>query len=158
MKLVDAIALLYAVNSDAPLHPRSQRWLDGALSGEDTVAFSWVALLAFIRLATKIDLFPAPLNVDQAMDRVDAWLGADASVLLQQTAHHGAIVRSLLSSVGVGGNLVNMPISPLCLSNIVVASSRSTTISLGSQPSLGICRPRSNSGQGAEHLSPSAGA
>lgn len=107
MKLVDANVLLYAVNSDAPLHLRSQRWLDGALSGEDTVAFSWVALLAFIRLATKIDLFPAPLTVDQAMDRVDAWLGADASVLLQPTAHHGAIVRSLLSSVGVGGNLVN---------------------------------------------------
>lgn len=107
MKLVDANVLLYAVNSDAPLHDRSRRWLDTSLSGAGTVAFSWVALLAFVRLATKIDLFPSPLSIDQAMDRVDAWLGADGAVVLQPTVRHGAIVRGLLAAVGVGGNLVN---------------------------------------------------
>ncbi len=88
-------------------HERSRRWIDGALSGEDTVAFSWIALLAFVRLSTKVGLFPAPLTVDQAMDRVDAWVGAGPAVVVEPTAQHGTILRTLLRSVGVGGNLVS---------------------------------------------------
>ncbi len=88
-------------------HERSRRWIDGALSGEDTVAFAWIALLAFVRLSTKVGLFPAPLTVDQAMDRVDAWVGAGPAVVVKPTAQHGTILRSLLRSVGVGGNLVS---------------------------------------------------
>lgn len=107
MKLVDANILLYAVNSDAVHHERSRRWIDGALSGEDTVAFAWIALLAFVRLSTKVGLFPAPLSVDQAMDRVDAWVGAGPAVVVEPTAQHGTILRGLLRSVGVGGNLVS---------------------------------------------------
>ena len=107
MKLVDANVLLYAVNRDAVHHERSRRWIDGALSGEDTVAFAWIALLAFVRLSTKVGLFPAPLTVDQAMDRVDAWVGAGPAVVVEPSAQHGTIVRGLLRSVGVGGNLVS---------------------------------------------------
>ncbi len=107
MKLVDANVLLYAVNSDAVHHERSRRWIDGALSGEDTVAFAWIALLAFVRLSTKVGLFPAPLTVDGAMDRVGAWVGAGPAVVVEPTAQHGTILRSLLRSVGVGGNLVS---------------------------------------------------
>ena len=107
MKLVDANVLLYAVNADATNHDRARGWLDRALSGGDTVAFSWLALLAFVRLATKVDLFPSPLTVDEAMDRVDAWLAAAPAVVVEPTAHHARIVRDLLRAVGVGGNLVN---------------------------------------------------
>lgn len=107
MKLVDANVLLYAVNTDARHHDRSRRWLDGALSGGETVAFAWVALLAFVRLATKVGLFPSPLSVDGAMDRVDAWTAAPSAVVLEPTARHARIVRDLLREVGSGGNLVN---------------------------------------------------
>ncbi len=107
MKLVDANVLLYAVNRDSPRHEAARRWLDGALSGGETVAFAWIVLLAFLRLSTKVGLFPSPLTVDEAMDRVDAWLGAPAAVVVEPTARHGAIVRDLLRGVGAGGNLVN---------------------------------------------------
>lgn len=107
MKLVDANVLLYAVNSDADHHERSRRWLDGALSGGDTVAFAWIALLAFARLATKEGLFPRPLSIDGAMDRIQAWLGAAAAVVVEPTVDHATIVRRLLRETGVGGNLVN---------------------------------------------------
>ena len=107
MNLVDANVLLYAVNSDTPHHERSRRWLDGALSGADTVAFSWIVLLAFVRLSTKIGLFPAPLTVEQAMGRVEAWLGAAPAVVVEPTVDHARIIRDLLGAVGTGGNLVN---------------------------------------------------
>lgn len=107
MKLVDANVLLYAVNADARHHARSVRWLDAALSGAATVGFSWVVLLAFVRLATKAGLFPSPLDVGEAMDRVDRWLAAGPAVTLDPTPDHARIVRSLLEDVGAGGNLVS---------------------------------------------------
>ena len=107
MHLVDANVLLYAVNADAPHHERSRRWLDEALSGSEAVAFAWIALLAFVRLSTKVGLFPTPLSVDAAMDRVDAWIGAAPAVVLEPAADHARVVRRLLDAVGVGGNLVN---------------------------------------------------
>lgn len=107
MRLVDANVLLYAVNTNAPHHERSRRWLDGALSGADTVAFAWIALLAFVRLSTKAELFPSPLHVEAAMDRVDAWLGAAPAVIIEPTVDHSRILRDLLRPLGSGGNLVN---------------------------------------------------
>ncbi|MCX7619997.1 MAG: type II toxin-antitoxin system VapC family toxin [Acidimicrobiales bacterium] len=107
MKLVDANVLLYAVNVDSERHELSRRWLDSALSGAETVGFAWIVLLAFIRLSTKIGLFPSPLSLDEAMDRVDAWLGAGPAVVVEPTPRHAAIVRDLLRGIGVGGNLVN---------------------------------------------------
>lgn len=107
MKLVDANVLLYAVNTDTAHHERSVRWLDAALSGADTVAFAWVPLLAFVRLSTKVGLFPHPLSVDEAMDRVDAWLAAAPAVVVEPTVDQSRIVRDLLRGLGSGGNLVN---------------------------------------------------
>lgn len=107
MELVDANVLLYAVNRDARHHERSRRWLDGALSGAETVAFAWIALLAFLRLSTKVGLYPSPLTAEQALDRVEAWLGAAPAVVVEPTMDHAGIVRRLLVAVGTGGNLVN---------------------------------------------------
>jgi uncharacterized protein len=107
VKIVDANVLLYAVNSDAMHHERSQSWLDGALSGGDTVGFAWIALLAFIRLSTKVGLFPSPLSLDEAMNRVDAWLGAAPAVLLEPAKDHARVMRRLLHPLGTGANLVN---------------------------------------------------
>jgi uncharacterized protein len=86
VKLVDANVLLDAVDTDAERHEPSRRWLDRALSGDATVAFAWIALLAFVRPMTKAGLFPQPLTVDQAMDRVHAWLAASPAVVVEPTA------------------------------------------------------------------------
>lgn len=107
MKLVDANVLLYAVNEDADHHDAARTWLDAALSGQETVAFAWVALLAFVRLTTKDGLFPRPLTVSEAMSRVDAWLAAGPAVVVGPTSDHAHVLHRLLSDVGTGGNLVN---------------------------------------------------
>ena len=107
MKLVDANVLLYAVNEDAPRHDEARSWLDGALSGGATVAFSWVVLLAFIRLSTKASIFQLPLSLEGALDRVEAWLSQPAAVVIEPTTRHLGLVRELLAPLGSGGNLVN---------------------------------------------------
>jgi toxin-antitoxin system PIN domain toxin len=107
VKLVDANVLLYAVNRDAQHHETSRGWLDGALSGDQTVAFSWLALLAFVRLSTKVGLFPSPLDIGGALDRVHAWTTAGPAVIVEPSVDHTAILLRLLGGVGVGGNLVN---------------------------------------------------
>lgn len=107
MRIVDANVLLYAVNTAADRHESSRRWLDGALSGGDTVGLAWVPLLAFVRLTTRHGLFPSPLTADAAMAQVLDWCNAPGSVIVTPTPRHGDVLCGLLSQVGAGGNLVN---------------------------------------------------
>jgi toxin-antitoxin system PIN domain toxin len=107
VNVVDANVLLYAVNEADPKHRQSRQWLDGALVGREPVGFSWIVLLAFVRLSTKIGLFPRPLPVDGALARVNAWIGQPPSVILEPTTRHFDLLRSLLGEVGSGANLVN---------------------------------------------------
>jgi uncharacterized protein len=107
MRIVDANVLLYAVNTAADHHEASRRWLDGALSGGDTVGLAWVPLLAFVRLTTRHGLFPSPLTADAAMAQVLDWCNAPGSVVVTPTPRHGDVLTGLLAQVGAGGNLVN---------------------------------------------------
>ncbi|MDP9822976.1 type II toxin-antitoxin system VapC family toxin [Nocardioides massiliensis] len=106
MRVVDANVLLYAVNSDARHHEASRTWLDRALGGGDSVGLSWMALLAFVRIATKGGLFPHPLTVEDAMAQVGEWLDQPGAHLVQPGRAHAAILSRLLRHGG-GGNLVN---------------------------------------------------
>jgi uncharacterized protein len=107
MRVVDANVLLYAVNEDAQHHASSRTWLDQALGGADTVGFSWLALLAFVRLSTKPELFKSPLGIDEALDQVQAWIAAPGAVVVGPGSSHVEILRTTLAGAGVAGNLVN---------------------------------------------------
>lgn len=107
MNLVDANVLLYAVNEADPKHRQTREWLDEALGGRQPVGFSWNVLLAFVRLSTKVGLFPRPLTVDAALARVRAWIDQPPSVILEPTPRHFDLLGSLLGDVGSGANLVS---------------------------------------------------
>lgn len=107
MRIVDANVLLYAVNTASDYHDSALRWLDGALSGADSVGFAWVPLLAFTRLSTKEGLFPAPLRPADAVGQVVDWLAAPSAVLVNPTLRHAEVLTRMLEQVGTGGNLVN---------------------------------------------------
>ena len=107
MNLVDANVLLYAVNTADPKHARSKTWLDEELSGGRPVAFAWIALLAFVRLSTRVGLFPRPLAVGQAMAQVRDWLAQPSSVVIEATPRHADVLTGLLLPLGAGGNLTS---------------------------------------------------
>jgi toxin-antitoxin system PIN domain toxin len=107
VKVVDANVLLYAVNSDSPGHTVARVWLDDALSGNETVGFSWVVLLAFLRISTHPSIFPNPLAPETACEIMETWLSRPAAVVLDPTARHLGVLKGLLSTTGSAGNLVN---------------------------------------------------
>lgn len=107
MRIVDANVLLYAVNEDAQHHPASRTWLDRALGGADIVGFSWLALLAFVRLSTKPGLFGNPLHVDEALEQVQQWIAAPGAIVVNPGPAHPDLLRRALTELRAGGNLVN---------------------------------------------------
>jgi toxin-antitoxin system PIN domain toxin len=107
VKIVDANVLLYAVNTASEHHEPSLRWLDAALSGDDSVGLAWVPLLAFVRLTTKDGLFPSPLRPEEAIGQVVDWLSAPGAVAVHPSPRHADILSRMLTCAGTGGNLVN---------------------------------------------------
>lgn len=107
MKLVDVNLLIYAVDEASPRHTEANAWLTKLLAGPETVALSWHALLGFVRLSTRAQVFSAAMTVDEALDTVDAWLAQPAAVIVQETPRHLAVMRHLLAPLGAGGNLTS---------------------------------------------------
>lgn len=105
MKLLDANLLLYAVDEASPHHERLRGWLEERLSGTETIAFAWAALLAFVRLSTQARVFTSPLSPEQAFDLVDAWLAQPSATVVHPGGRHSALLRELLRPLGTAGNL-----------------------------------------------------
>lgn len=103
--VVDANVLLYAVDTASAHHERSLSWLDASLAGAEAVGLAWIALLAFIRIATNPSIVQAPMTVDEATGQVEAWLGAPAAVVAEPTTRHAGLLRGLLRQSGTAGNL-----------------------------------------------------
>ena len=100
MQIVDANVLLYAVNERSEQHDVAKAWLDHALSGRETVGFSWIALLAFVRLTTHPAVFPDPLSIEDAAAIVRAWLAQPTAVVVEPMASHVDVLEGLLSPWG----------------------------------------------------------
>ena len=107
MMLLDLNVLLYAVNEDAPHHARARRWLEETLSGTETVAFSWSAILGFLRLSTRASVFPKPLSVDDAFAAIRGWLAQPCATVIDPGERHLAVLEGLLRPLGTGGNLTS---------------------------------------------------
>lgn len=105
MKLPDVNLFVYAYDALAPQHEAAKEWLEDALSGAETVAFAWVALLGFLRLTTSRHRFASPWSAEQALDVVGSWLAQPVATVVHPTHRHTSVLRDLLVPLGAGGNL-----------------------------------------------------
>ncbi len=107
MKLPDTNVLLAAVNRDAPGHRVAREWLATSLSGSETTGFAWLALIGFVRIATKAAIFANPLTPREALDLVEEWLARPSATVLHPGERHAAILRELIEPEGTAGNLTS---------------------------------------------------
>ena len=107
MKLPDVNLLLYAADESSVYYKPASSWLETVLSGAETVAFTWAALLGFIRVSTNPAIFEQPREAEEALDLVDGWLAQPCSTLVHPTDRHAAVLRDLLAPLGAAGNLTS---------------------------------------------------
>lgn len=106
MKAPDVNVLLYAVNGDAAQQPVAAHWLERAYADADGIGYAWIALLGFVRIATRPGIFARPLTLDEALGQVDEWLNHPRARILHPTERHAAVLARLLIGAGRGGDLV----------------------------------------------------
>jgi len=105
MILPDVNALLYAVNSASDQHATAVEALKKGFAGPRGVAFTWVVLLAFLRLSTHSGIFPRPLSVEDALRVIEQWLGHPQAQVIHPAEQHYEILAGLLKAAGTAGNL-----------------------------------------------------
>ena len=105
MKLPDVNLFLYAYDSRSTRHEVARGWVEETLSGAETVALSWIVLLAFVRLSTRPTVVEHPLDVDTAIQLVESWLDQPCVTVIHPTERHAAVLRELLLPLGTAGNL-----------------------------------------------------
>jgi uncharacterized protein len=81
-------------------------WWDAQLSGASPVCLSWGVLRAFIRISTNSRVYEQPLDLDQAMSRVQSWLDQPCVRLVHPTERHWTVLQVLLKEGQAIGNLV----------------------------------------------------
>jgi toxin-antitoxin system PIN domain toxin len=107
MKILDVNLLIYAVNHDSPLHTKAKEWLQKALVEMEPLGFSWLVILAFVRLTTKPGLFHKPFTPERAFNLIEEWLDQPAARIVQPGQRHFSILRELLAPLGTAGNLTS---------------------------------------------------
>jgi len=105
MIVPDVNLLIHAYNVQAPEHEAARQWWESTLSGPRPVGLAWVALLGFIRIATKRGVASTPMEVTEANRHVRQWLDHPHVQVLTPGEGHAEILFGLLEHVGVAGNL-----------------------------------------------------
>lgn len=105
MRIPDTNVLLGARAADSSTHERARSWLERSLGGEETVGFTWVVLLGFIRISTNPRIYSRPLSPAEALEQVDDWLAAAPSAVVNPGREHPRLLTDLLGESGTAGNL-----------------------------------------------------
>jgi toxin-antitoxin system PIN domain toxin len=104
---VDTNILVYARRHEAPFHRRAKQLLEGLAEGERPWALAWPCVYEFLRVVTHPRVFDPPTGLDVALADLESLLESPSLVLLGEGAAHREIMRRVLVSGRVTGNLVH---------------------------------------------------
>jgi toxin-antitoxin system PIN domain toxin len=104
--IFDANVLLYAYNSRSESHLVCRTFLEETLSRDDSVAFCWQSILAFLRIGTNPRAFPSPLSRREAREIVSFWLAHPSVVLIEPGERFWEILSNLIDTAEVSGPLM----------------------------------------------------
>lgn len=105
MIIPDINLLIYAHVGGMPKHVEAKQWWEGLVRSAQPIGLPWVVICGFIRIGTHAKIFDRPMTPAQAFSYIDDWLGQDYIQILDPGPKHYQILRGLLQSQGVAGNL-----------------------------------------------------
>ncbi|MEO6323915.1 MAG: type II toxin-antitoxin system VapC family toxin [Thermoanaerobaculia bacterium] len=105
MIVPDVNLLVYAYNSDAPLHRVSKLWWESSLNEGASVGIPWAVICGFVRLMTHPSVLVTPLRPEKALAHVRSWLELPSVQTLDPGPRHLEIFDTLVRSTGVAANL-----------------------------------------------------
>jgi uncharacterized protein len=107
MILIDANLLIYAVNTEAPLHPAAKTWVEETMNGaRGQVGLPWISLVAFVRITSHPKLLRQPRRVEESLATVAEWLALPAVEVLNPGPDHAVLFEAACRSCGGSGNLI----------------------------------------------------
>jgi toxin-antitoxin system PIN domain toxin len=104
--IIDANLLLYAVDESASQHERARLFLEEHLNGDVRIGIPWQSLAAFLRISTHPRIMSHPLRPAAASGQVEDWLAAPATWMPEVTPATWSILRRLIETHDITGNLV----------------------------------------------------
>ena len=94
----------------------ARRRMLSALAAPAGVGMAWVALLGFVRIATRPGIFARPLLPTDAMQAVRHWLDLPRVRILHPGDRHAQVLEEVLSALGTAGNLTtDAHLAALCI-------------------------------------------
>ena len=121
MIVPDINLLLYAYDSDSPLHSKAAAWWQACLSGDDPVIMPEVVAFGFVRVGTNPRAFSHPMTAEEAAAHVRSWLEQPVVRTPELPPGHIERVLGLLVDLGTAGNLVtDAQIAAVALENDAV--------------------------------------
>jgi toxin-antitoxin system PIN domain toxin len=103
---IDANVLLYASNRDDPRHDAAQELIERLAAGPDLLYLFWPVALAYVRIATRRDIFDDPLSLAKACADIAALLERPNVRSPSEGAGFWMRFQAIASDAGARGNLV----------------------------------------------------
>jgi toxin-antitoxin system PIN domain toxin len=116
--VIDANLLLYAYDPGSPFYGDTRRWLGEAFSDEEEIGIPFQAVLAFLRVSTKLHSAGKSSGIAVALATVDGWLALANVKLLTPGPKHWQIFKTLCLAAGVAGDVsTDVHIAALAIEN-----------------------------------------
>jgi uncharacterized protein len=103
---IDVNILLYASDTDSPMHDRASNFLRQCVSGREVFCLAWVSLMSYLRMATHPAIFSRPLAHEEAARNIEALLAVPHCRVISEEERFWDRYRQVSQDLPIRGNLV----------------------------------------------------
>ena len=103
---LDVNVLLYASDQSSDRHLPARRFVETCAAGPEILCLTWPTLMSYLRIATHLRVFSAPLSPDEALGNVSALIGLPHVRAVSELDGFVEAYKQVAGETPVRGNLV----------------------------------------------------
>ncbi len=107
MRAVDANVLVHARREEASEHRINREVIQGLSEGSEPWVLAWACIFEFLRVMTHPRVFNPPTPTLRAWEGVETLLDSPSCIVISEGARHREIVRGLIQTVPLTGNILH---------------------------------------------------